>query len=84
MSNIESNTTTGHYWLSQMRSTNPDPAMQNLPPLPASGSNALPFVSNNVGTAAPPAAAAAASTNGYWLGRLRDAETAAQRGTMPQ
>jgi hypothetical protein len=69
----------GHYFLAQLRAANPDPAMKALPPLPPS--NSVPLMAKGSTYAAPPPVA---STNGYWLSRLRDAELMAQKGLLPQ
>jgi hypothetical protein len=69
----------GHYFLAQLRAANPDPAMKTLPPLPPN--NSVPLMAKGSTYAAPPPVA---STSGYWLSRLRDAELMAQKGLLPQ
>lgn len=69
----------GHYFLAQLRAANPDPAMKTLPPLPPNNSISLMAQGSTYAAPAP-----VASTNGYWLSRLRDAELMAQKGLLPQ
>ena len=76
-------TGSGHYWLSKLRETNPDPQMASLPPLPPN--NAVKLTSNASSSVPSSPLAAASNTTGssssYWLGRLNEAENWAKGGS---